>query len=83
MICECNRLETEDQLVMVDDVKVNGDNVVELVRGSNLVGTKVEASRFLACGYIYIYIYIYIDLCVCERERERERPMCVFVFLLV
>ena len=83
MICECNRLETEDQLVMVDDVKVNGDNVVELVRGSNLVGTKVEASRFLACGYIYIYIYIYIDLCVCVRERERERPMCVFVFLLV
>ena len=49
MICECNRLETEDQLVMVDDVKVNGDNVVELVRGSNLVGTKVEELRFLAC----------------------------------
>ena len=71
MICECNRLETEDQLVMVDDVKVNGDNVVELVRGSNLVGTKVEASRFLACGYIYIYthththIYIYIYRSVC------------------
>ena len=27
---------------MVDDVKVNGDNVVDLVRGSNLVGSKVQ-----------------------------------------
>ena len=35
------RLQAEDQLIAVDDVKVNPHNVVELVRGSNLVGTKV------------------------------------------
>ena len=35
------KLQAEDQLIAVDGRQVSLDNVVELVRGSNLVGTKV------------------------------------------
>ena len=52
------KLEMDDQVLLVDDIKVNGENVVELVRGSNLVGTKV---RIYSCQ-ITVYFKGGIDL---------------------
>jgi CheY-like chemotaxis protein len=39
-----HRLHPEDQVLLVDDVKANKDNIVDLMRGSNLPGTKVHLS---------------------------------------
>jgi C-terminal processing protease CtpA/Prc len=39
-----HKLHVEDQILLVDDVKANNDNIVDLMRGSNLPGTKVHLS---------------------------------------
>ncbi len=70
----------EDQVIMVDDVKVNGDNVVDLVRGSNLVGSKVQGLGVPAPRALCIRRGLRVKFCLHLLHALRlERDGCLLV----
>ncbi len=62
-------------MIMVDDVKVNSDTVVDLVRGSNLVGSKVQGLGVPEPRALCIRRGLRVDICsyflhACRLERD-------------
>jgi hypothetical protein len=69
-----HKLLPEDQIVLVDDVKVNNDNIVELVRGSNVVGTKVHLTiKRAATGAMDYVVCVRALLNHVENSRDLEQ----------
>ena len=75
-----HKLHVEDQILLVDDVKANKDNIVDLMRGSNLPGTKVHLSvRRAASGATDYVVCVRAPLHhvehtqVSEKEKMRQR----------
>ena len=62
-------------MIMVDDVKVNSDTVVDLVRGSNLVGSKVQGLGVPEPRALCIRRGLRVDICsyffACVSSGER------------